>query len=154
MHIEHKQLLFVRSSTLNRIDVKATIKLIGEKELLAKFKRLDKAAQGNALEKAATTGILPIQNEAIVLVAKDTGTLARSIHSETIEKSTHYVEVTTGTDVEYARRIEFGFMQADSLGRHYNQPAQPYMRPAFDTKKPAAVADTRAALVDLINAAI
>lgn len=133
--------------------MKATVKLIGEKQLHAKFKQLDKAVQGNTLEKAATTGILPIQNEAIVLVAKDTGTLARSIHTETVEKRRTYVEVATGTDVEYARRIEFGFMQADALGRHYNQPARPYMRPAYDGKKKAAENDTKAALADLINAA-
>jgi hypothetical protein len=132
----------------------SSIKLIGEKALLAKFKNLSKAARGSALEKAATAGILPIQNEAIVLVAKDTGTLARSIHTETVQKSNSYAEVATGTDVGYAARIEFGFMQADSLGRHYNQPAQPYMRPAYDTKRQAAIDDTRASLIDLINAAL
>lgn len=133
--------------------MKATITLIGEKALKAKFQQLDKAAQGWALAKAVKAGILPIQNEAIVLVAKDTGTLARSIHSAITKHSHLYAECVTGTDVEYAARIEFGFMQADSLGRHYNQPAQPYMRPAFDTKKKEAENDTKAALIDLINAA-
>jgi HK97 gp10 family phage protein len=133
--------------------MKATVKLIGEKQLLAKFQQLNKAVQSATLERAATAGILPIQNEAIQLVAKDTGTLSRSIHTETIEKSDTYVEVATGTDVEYALRIEFGYMQADALGRHYNQPAQPYMRPAYDTKRKAAENDTKAALADLIEAA-
>lgn len=132
---------------------KVTSKLIGDKQLLSQLRKLDSAAQGVALERAATAGIQPIQNEAIILVAKDTGTLARSIHTETIERRRNYVEVATGTDVEYAKRIEFGFMQADALGRHYNQPAQPYMRPAYDTKRKAAENDTRAALADLINKA-
>lgn len=126
----------------------------GEKELITKFKALQKAAQGATLVKAATAGILPIQNEAIVLVAKDTETLARSIHTETIKQSSTYAEVATGTDVEYAARIEFGFMKADKLGRHYSQPAQPYMRPAYDHKKGEAENETQAALVDLINAVV
>jgi len=134
--------------------LKANVKLIGEKELLAKFKALSKAAQGQHLLHATQAGILPIQNEAIVKVAKDTGTLARSIHTETVKASNSYAESATGTDVVYAARIEFGFMQADRLGRHYNQPAQPYMRPAFDTKKSAAENETKAALLDLINAVI
>jgi HK97 gp10 family phage protein len=134
--------------------LKTTIKITGDKELLAKFKRMGAAAQGATLVHAATAGILPIQNEAIVKVAKDTGTLARSIHTETLKSSRSYVEVTTGTDVVYAARIEFGFMQADKLGRHYNQPAQPYMRPAFDTKKKEAENETKAALSDLIYGSI
>ena len=135
--------------------MKTSIKLIGEKALKAKFQQLSKAMQGNALEKAATAGILPIQNEAITLVPVKSHTLQRSIHAETIKKSATYAEVATGTDVEYAARIEFGFMnKTDALGRHYNQPAQPYMRPAYDTKKKDAENDTKAALIDLINAAI
>jgi HK97 gp10 family phage protein len=133
--------------------MKANVKLIGEKQLLAKFQQLNKAVQGATLEKAATAGILPIQNEAIQKAPWKSGTLSRSIHTETVEKTATYVEVATGTDVEYALRIEFGFMQADSLGRHYNQPAQPYMRPAYDTKKKAAENDTKDALTDLILAA-
>ena len=133
--------------------LKLTTRITGDKELIAKFQRLEKALQGQTLVRAATAGILPIQNEAIVKVAKDTGTLSRSIHTETLEARNNYAEVTTGTDVVYAARIEFGFMQADSLGRHYNQPAQPYMRPAFDNKKSVAENETRAALTDLIQAA-
>lgn len=132
----------------------ANVKITGDKELIVKFKRMQSAAQGSALLKATQAGILPIQNEAIVLVAKDTGDLSRSIHTETIKSSASYAESATGTDKEYAARIEFGFMQADSLGRHYNQPAQPYMRPAYDTKKSAAENETKAALLDLLNGAI
>ena len=36
-----------------------------------------------------------------------------------------------GTNVKYARRIEFGFVGKDSLGRSYNQPAQPYLFQAY-----------------------
>ncbi len=36
-----------------------------------------------------------------------------------------------GSNVEYARRMEFGFVGADSLGRIYNQLPRPYLRPAL-----------------------
>lgn len=32
--------------------------------------------------------------------------------------------IVIGTNVEYARRIEYGFVGQDSLGRHYNQPGR------------------------------
>lgn len=132
--------------------MQSNFKLIGERELAAKFQSLAKAAQGSALENAAVAGILPIQNEAIILAPKDEGNLSRSIHTEIVERSQHYAEASTGTDVEYAARQEFGFHGADSLGRHYNQPAHPYMRPAFDTKKKEAETETKEALIALINA--
>lgn len=37
-----------------------------------------------------------------------------------------------GSAVVYARRIELGFTGTDSLGRFYNQPPFPYLRPALD----------------------
>lgn len=45
---------------------------------------------------------------------------------------------SAGLDPPYARRIEFGFVGTDSLGRHYHQAAQPYMRPAFENKQAEA----------------
>lgn len=42
--------------------------------------------------------------------------------------------VKVGTTVEYARRVELGFIGQDSLGRNYNQPAKPYLRPIFKMK--------------------
>jgi len=43
--------------------------------------------------------------------------------------------VVVGTNVEYARRIEHGFVGVDSLGRHYNQEGRPYLYPAFFSKE-------------------
>jgi Bacteriophage HK97-gp10, putative tail-component len=37
-----------------------------------------------------------------------------------------------GTNKPQARRLEYGFVGADSLGRHYNQAPRPHVRPAFD----------------------
>ncbi|MBA7558320.1 hypothetical protein ES705_51119 [subsurface metagenome] len=36
-----------------------------------------------------------------------------------------------GSNVVYARRLELGFVGADSLGRIYNQLPRPYLRPAL-----------------------
>lgn len=36
-----------------------------------------------------------------------------------------------GTNVEYARRLEFGFVGTDSRGREINQAPRPYLRPAL-----------------------
>ena len=56
----------------------------------------------------------------------DTGRLRSSI--------THEIEGLTGrvgSNVEYARRIELGFVGVDSLGRKFNQKPYPYLRPAL-----------------------
>lgn len=134
--------------------MRLTSQFTGDKELIAKFKRLNAVVRGDTLERAATAGILPIQNEAIRLAPYKEGNLKRSIHTETTEKRATFVEVTTGTDVEYAARQEFGFHGADALGRHYNQEAHPYLRPAYDTKKHEAERETQEALKDLINTAV
>jgi len=42
-----------------------------------------------------------------------------------------------GTNIEYARRIELGFTGKDKLGRHYNQAAKPYLRPALEANMAA-----------------
>lgn len=55
----------------------------------------------------------------------DTGTLRRSIHVEMINSSSALV----GTDLKYAKRQEYGFVDKDKLGRVYHQPAHPYFRP-------------------------
>ena len=36
-----------------------------------------------------------------------------------------------GTNVEYARRLELGFVGTDSLGRVYDQAPRPFLRPAL-----------------------
>lgn len=44
--------------------------------------------------------------------------------------------VTVGTDAVQARRLEFGFVGVDAIGRHYAQPAFPHFRPASDQVAP------------------
>ena len=60
-----------------------------------------------------------------------TGALMNSITHEMV--SDH--EGKVGPAVVYDRRIELGFVGTDSLGRRYNQAAQPYLRPAADSNR-------------------
>jgi len=91
---------------------------------------------GAEVVKKVNTANKKIMEEACLLVegdAKrlqtphvDTGRLRSSI--------THEIEGLTGrvgSNVEYARRIELGFVGVDSLGRKFNQKPYPYLRPAL-----------------------
>lgn len=122
----------------------------GGPELAAKLRRLSDEMAGTALEHAATAGALPVQNAAVKKAPFLTGTLRRSIHIETVRRSRTRADVAVGTDVPYARRQEFGFSGADSLGRHYNQPAHPYLRPALDENKGNVVREIGDALRALL----
>lgn len=65
-----------------------------------------------------------------------THTLQRSIHIEptsgVFQKGNGDQYVVVGTDVEYARRVEYGFVGKDKLGRMYHQAPKPYFRAAMD----------------------
>lgn len=43
------------------------------------------------------------------------------------------------TDAPQARRLEYGFVGVDALGRHYRQPPYPHVEPAFRQAEPAFV---------------
>lgn len=88
-----------------------------------------KVEQGisNALQIAA----MEIANEARRRAPYKTGTLRRSI--EVIERGP--LDIAVHSKVPYAARIEYGFAGRDKLGRLYNQPAQPYLRPAIEATK-------------------
>jgi hypothetical protein len=61
-----------------------------------------------------------------------TGTLRRSVHVELQASLGTQPAAVVGTNVAYARRLEYGFVGKDSLGRVYNQPPRPVWRPVFD----------------------
>ena len=145
--------------------------IVGLKDLSRKFNRLSEIGKGQTLFRAGVVGMLVIINEAKRLAAYKTGTLRRSLHvggaaGETPdfeggldsgysdlgqgEVKAQSAEVFGGTDVPYARRIEMGFEDSDSLGRSFHQKAQPFLRPAFDTKINEAIEAMRKAFVDLI----
>jgi hypothetical protein len=52
-----------------------------------------------------------------------------------------------GTVSPQARRLEYGFVGADSLGRHYNQPPFPHWEPPLAARLEALTAD----LADLVT---
>lgn len=76
-----------------------------------------------------------------------TGTLRRSIRVEVVGK-----EVLVGTELPYARRIEYGFNGADKRGRVYHQAARPYLRPALDENRERIMSAIAAATADLLKA--
>ena len=141
--------------------------LKGLQEALQALNRLDNAFAGKALETAALSGILPIQNAAKQNAPYRTGTLRRSIHEEVMERGDRRVVVSTGTDVVYAPIHEFGgvitpktaralFFEIDGqfvMTQRVDMPARPYMRPAFDNKKGAAEREVGQALLALLKRA-
>lgn len=129
---------------------RSSVHIAGDRELIAKFRTMQSAVQGQYLRGAVLGGLLPIQNEAVAIVVKKEGNLGRSIHSEILDTGPYSCEGYTGTDLDYARRIELGFDDVDSLGRVYNQVPQPYMRPAYDTKRQEAIDEVAAILRVLV----
>lgn len=102
----------------------------------------------NAAESGLKTGV---QNGAQIFEAAAkanapvlTGRLRDGIHTEVVtDAPTNQTLMVTpviaadnkyGFEPPYARRIELGFIGVDSLGRHYHQAPEPYMRPAKDEK--------------------
>jgi HK97 gp10 family phage protein len=70
-------------------------------------------------------------NDVKAIAPYKTGTYRRSIHVEMSTEGIREVALI-GTDVPYGRRLEFGFMDTDSLGRKYQQYPRPHWRPTFD----------------------
>lgn len=85
-------------------------------------------AVDRAITDAMQIAAMEAANAARQRAPYKTGTLRRSI--EVIEQGPRQVAV--GSRQPYAARIEFGFAGRDRLGRLYNQPAKPYLRPAIE----------------------
>lgn len=100
-----------------------------------------------AIEEPLLAGGWVIASEAKRLARYKTGTLRRSIRAELVEPGV----VVVGTDVAYGRRLEYGFMGTDSLGREYHQAPTPYLRPAFRTKRAEAIETVQAGIRDVIQ---
>ena len=95
-------------------------------------------ASTKAAKKAALTrGCQIVQADAVHRVPVLTGNLQGSINYKVGEEEGRIGPdaAIDGTNVKYARRIEFGFKDTDKLGRKYNQAAKPYMRPALDNNR-------------------
>jgi hypothetical protein len=64
-----------------------------------------------------------------------TGDYRRSIHAKPFGAGSVF-GVRVGTNKPQGRRLEFGFVGADSLGRVYNQPPYPHFGPAVHEIEP------------------
>jgi HK97 gp10 family phage protein len=133
---------------------KRTVTIEGLPELKRKLLDMSEATRQAKLEAAVLTGGQPIKNEAQVRAPVKTGTLRRDITVQIVESTPTSAIAAIGTGVPYGPRIEFGFNGRDKLGRLYSQPAQPYLRPAFDQERENAYREIQDALRDAINDAI
>lgn len=80
--------------------------------------------------------------------ASDLGTLLRSITtSVSAEALTGNINFRT----EYARRLEYGFVGLDSLGRTYDQAPRPFARPALSNKQEAIRDDVASEISDALK---
>jgi len=141
--------------------------------LIAQLSGLDALSlKVSYLINAARDGLklsVPEAAQMIVLEAQanvrvETGNLREHIHAESLidEPETQVLQVAPfveagnkwGFDPAYARRIEYGFIGQDSLGRNYHQAAQPYMRPAADTVGSDALATIKQGVYDQLDAAM
>ena len=109
----------------------------------AQFKMVVDAAALAALKEACilvqdtaklSIGTVPPPSPPGHAPAAPTGTLKGRITHE-IDKANMRGRV--GTNLEYARRLELGFVGVDSIGRRYNQAPRPYLRPALEINKVA-----------------
>jgi phage gpG-like protein len=131
----------------------ASFTLTGDKRLHRQLGDLSHATRGKMLMRALVSGALLAVNEAKRLAPYETGNLRRSLHvggegaaggleGDTTgtdiggqESRRDWAEVSVGTNVEYAARLEFGFAGTESLGRTFDQLARPYLRPAVEATK-------------------
>jgi hypothetical protein len=90
------------------------------------------AIMREGLDTAGEGAGLLVLNDAQRAAPVKTGTYRRSLGVTTERSGNARLSIYVGSDLPYSFRLEFGFVGVDSLGRHYNQAAQPHLRPAFD----------------------
>lgn len=129
--------------------MRLVVSVEGVDTLSLKVKYLITAAQRGIKEGTSEAAGLFVA-EAKAQVPVKTGRLQNSIQAiEQENTAERYVMAVTpalpatnkwGFDPPYARRVEYGFIGVDSLGRHYHQEPRPYMRPAFMARQDEAAA--------------
>ena len=112
-----------------------------KREIARRMKGAMLIVQGEAQRKISTgTATRRTKSGRLVAIARAspaptpprllTGALRKSItHDVQIEPRD--VVGRVGSNLVYARRLELGYHQTDSLGRNINQEARPYLRPAL-----------------------
>jgi hypothetical protein len=132
------------------------ITLKGGADLAKAFAAMADDIRGPALEGATRAAALPVLNQVRITVPEGgrtpykTGTYRRSFHLETTTKTPTRCTVIVGTDSPYGRRLEYGFVGRDKLGRVYNQAPRPHLRPALDENRKPALQEFRGAVADII----
>lgn len=143
--------------------MRLTVQISGLDALSLKVSYLINAAR-DGLKLSVPEAAQLFTEEAKAIVPVDSGNLRDAIHAEVLEDSPErqimqvapFVEAGNewGFDPAYARRIEYGFVGQDSLGRTFHQPAQPYMRPAFDAKQAEAAETIKTGIYDQLDSAM
>ena len=100
---------------------------------------------GVGIDPKGSTG--PIINTAGALPVQSVDSIKADLKQD--GNATAYI----ATNVAYAARMEYGFSDADSLGRVYNQPEHPYMRPALDENREKVIDTYAKALKQVIQKA-
>lgn len=114
-----------------------TVQMRGLDTLSLKVKymiRPVQAALRDGVEEAAGIFEAAAKEKSPVLSGANRDSISTEVTTDEPEKQVRSI----APHMPYSARLEFGFIGADSLGRVYNQAAQPYMRPAFDENKEAA----------------
>ena len=139
------------------------IDVLGEEEVQAALRKAVDSLSGAQMEAALVSGGHVIRNAAVANAPRRTSTLARSI--AVLEQSP--TEVAIGTNLIYARIQEEGgtitpvnaqFLRFEIGGDviftrgPVHIPAQPYMRPAFDSHKDQAIREVADAIRSMIGA--
>ena len=122
--------------------IKFEVKIGGLEELARKFSAME-GKLDEILEQATSAGAAIVVREAAINSRKGgdnfphriTGNLMRSITMISKKTSGHRCEIQVGSDMDYARRLEFGFNDTDKKGRRYHQRPRPFMTPALDENK-------------------
>ncbi len=99
--------------------------------------RLERARVASAPAVLAAAQLF--EDEAKVHTPVLTGANRDSIHTDLVVDTGNQATAQVMPGMPYSRRLEFGFIGLDSLGRMYNQGPRPYMRPAFDMHSDDAV---------------
>jgi HK97 gp10 family phage protein len=97
----------------------------GQKELAARLKKISQTAT-NEIEQALVNSALFVERDAKIKAPVDTGRLRSSLTHATEDFGSDNPAVTVGTNVEYAKHVEFGTSK---------QSAKPYLYPALIENK-------------------
>ncbi len=148
-----------------------TMYIVGLEGVQAKFAAMGDRA-GTLLEAVVMAGAKEIENEAKALVPKRSRTLWRSITTTVLDRTDTAVTVGIGTQEPYGKYVEFGTgeyadpegggSKAKQIPWRYqaangswvttkgNRP-QPFLRPAYDTKKDEATKSVGAAMEQIMS---